>query len=306
MPGRTQSANATSKKVVAEATFTMQRLRHQALWGATAAAALFLAIVAGRTEIGSQRLVATFASFRAPSQPTPQLSQVAAPRSLEQEVATRQLAQAVRGLTEDRNRILTRLTIIEQSIDDMTGSLGRQIEAVKAASAQAAPPWPDKVPPLLMTPPILSSAIPEQSPAAARAAPRSSSHSTAAAEESPPNEHALPVSPKPETAAAEQSASEPAAVGSSAAYGVDIGGASSIKTLHKRWEEIHSAHGDVLDGLTPTVTLRATSHSERIELRLVVGPFVSAEAAAKVCESLAAFHIFCQPTMFSGRHLALE
>jgi len=53
------------------------------------------------------------------------------------------------------------------------------------------------------------------------------------------------------------------------------------------------------------VILRESPRSNRIELRLVVGPLPSAEAAAQLCASLAAFHVFCQPAMFDGRHIAL-
>jgi len=42
------------------------------------------------------------------------------------------------------------------------------------------------------------------------------------------------------------------------------------------------------------------------ELRLVVGPPVSANAAAKLCNALERFRLTCQPTIFAGRHLAMD
>jgi hypothetical protein len=54
------------------------------------------------------------------------------------------------------------------------------------------------------------------------------------------------------------------------------------------------------------VSLRENQRSNRIELRLMVGPFSNAEAAAQLCALLGTFHLFCQPTMFDGRHLALQ
>jgi hypothetical protein len=41
-------------------------------------------------------------------------------------------------------------------------------------------------------------------------------------------------------------------------------------------------------------------------LRLVMGPLVNAPAAAKLCQRLGRFRLTCQPTIFAGRHLALD
>jgi hypothetical protein len=46
--------------------------------------------------------------------------------------------------------------------------------------------------------------------------------------------------------------------------------------------------------------------SKAILLRLVVGPLVSADAAAKLCTTLGRYRLACQPTIFAGRHLALD
>jgi hypothetical protein len=89
-------------------------------------------------------------------------------------------------------------------------------------------------------------------------------------------------------------------------YGVDIGSALSIQALRARWAGIHSAHPELFDGLVPTVTLRDTPRSNRPELRLVVGPLAGADAAAQLCATLGRYHLFCQPTIFAGQHLALE
>jgi hypothetical protein len=41
-------------------------------------------------------------------------------------------------------------------------------------------------------------------------------------------------------------------------------------------------------------------------LRLVLGPLVSVHAAAKLYTTLGRFRLTCQPTIFAGRHLALD
>jgi hypothetical protein len=96
-----------------------------------------------------------------------------------------------------------------------------------------------------------------------------------------------------------------ASIAGSTPYGADIGSATSIKTLQTRWTAVHAAHAQLFQGLHPSVTLRENPRSNRTELRLVVGPFSNAEAAAQLCAALAAFKQFCQPTMFDGR-LALQ
>jgi len=89
-------------------------------------------------------------------------------------------------------------------------------------------------------------------------------------------------------------------------YGADIGSALSIQGLRARWVDIHKVHPQLFDGLVPTVTLREIPRSNSPELRLIVGPLVSADAAAHLCASLAAHRMFCEPTIFAGQHLALE
>ena len=89
-------------------------------------------------------------------------------------------------------------------------------------------------------------------------------------------------------------------------YGVDIGSAVSIQALRARWAGIRSAHPQLFEGLAPTIALGETAQSNRPELRLVIGPLASANAAAKLCTTLERFRLTCQPTIFAGRHLALD
>jgi hypothetical protein len=89
-------------------------------------------------------------------------------------------------------------------------------------------------------------------------------------------------------------------------YCVDIGSAVSIQALRARWAGIRSAHPQLFNGLAPTVSLSELPPSNRPELRLVIGPLPSADAAAKLCRTLERFRLTCQPTIFAGRHLALD
>ena len=89
-------------------------------------------------------------------------------------------------------------------------------------------------------------------------------------------------------------------------YGVDIGSGLTIEALRARWATIRAAHPQLLQGLEPLVSVKEIPHANRIELRLVAGPFAEAVAAAKLCASLALFGLYCQPTLFDGQHLAAQ
>ncbi|MGB7101312.1 MAG: hypothetical protein WBD95_21415 [Xanthobacteraceae bacterium] len=280
---------ATSRtRAGAQAAFTMQGLWRQAVWGCIAAAAVLLAVLAAFTDIGSQRAALVFGASNATPAPHPQTAQTsqvvaqattpAPSRSLDADYVIRQLTQTVRGLADDRDRMMKRLAAIERNVDDMTGSISQQIEAVKAASTPPAVPW-------LNTASMAPIAAPETSPPAGwESTPRPSS--------TPPTD----AQPPPDAA------TTPA----NAAYGAEIGSAASIKALHARWAGIRSAHLQILDGLTPVVALRENPRSHKTELRLVVGPFANAAAAAQLCASLTAVRLSCFPTMFDGHNLALE
>ena len=123
MAGQAQTANAAAKKVTQPA-FTMQSLCRIALWGTTAATALLVAILASRSDAGSQRIATTPGATHG------------APRQFDAESAARQLTQAVRGLTEDRDRLITRLAALEHSLGDITGAIAGQSEKATPPAAQ--------------------------------------------------------------------------------------------------------------------------------------------------------------------------
>jgi len=262
MLGRARPTPA--RKVAAKTTSPLRRLEPQWLWGSAAAVALAVAILCGRSDAGAQRIALVASAHNLGASQSFRGGQNAA-RPIDTDAAIRQLAQVVRGMAEDQDHLNARLAAMERNLDDMTGSISRQIEA-----AQTAPPtaWPD---PNVSTPEAIAAMI------------------------APPGVNAAAVAqPMPEMPA-------PAAAG----YGADIGSATSIKSLYARWTALRSAHPELFEGLRPGVTVRDNPHSNRLELRLVVGPLPTAEAAAQLCISLAAMRVNCQPTMFDSR-LALQ
>jgi hypothetical protein len=108
----------------AQTAFTMLSLRRIALWGTTAATALLVAILTSRSDAGSQRIATTPGATHG------------APRRFDAESAARQLTQAVRGLTEDRDRLITRLAALEHSLGDITDAIAGQSEKATPPAAQ--------------------------------------------------------------------------------------------------------------------------------------------------------------------------
>jgi hypothetical protein len=271
-----QAAKAAPKRAAPQKTFSMRHLWRMALWGGTAASALLLAVMTTRSEVGSERVASALSSLRG--------SRQVAARSFDAQAETRRLSQAVSGLAAENEQLRARLAEVEHNMDDITGSVTRQIEAVKAQSVS---PWPAGAAPVPATPAVIASIVlPKVPPPAGLDTP-------------------LPLLP-PGAPAAQPASVAAVSPGSPAGYGVDIGSALSLQVLRARWLGIRSAHPQLFNGLTATAVLREIPQTNRAELRLVVGPLVDAEAAAQVCASLAPFRLFCQPAAFDPHNVALQ
>jgi len=194
--------------------------------------------------------------------------------------ATRQVAHTVRELTDDLTRITTRLAAVERSIDDLTNTVTQQNQTNKDASAKALPAWTSDEG-------VTSSVVP---------APASNAVSSAEARLPSPPIVSAPAMADP----------QPDGASSPPAYGADIGSAISMKALNARWTEVRSAHAEMLENLKPVAAVKDNPRTNRVELRLVIGTFPNRAEAAKLCASLATFHINCQPVVLDGQQIALQ
>jgi hypothetical protein len=123
-------------------------------WTTLATLAVLVAVIAARSETGVRR-IATLISPQ-PSAPARSAKDVQfAGRTADQEAEQRRLSEAVRTLAADRDRLFARVTTLERSVEDVTGSIGQP--AAKAPAAQATP----------MPAPAPSAAVPAQSRVAA-------------------------------------------------------------------------------------------------------------------------------------------
>jgi len=315
MAGQAQAANAAAKKGVQPA-FAIHGLWRMALWGTTAATALLVAILATRSDAGSQRFATAGGA-----------------RQFDAEAAARQLAQAVRGLNEDRDRLTARVAALEHGLDDITGAVTRRGETAAPSTVQRADPTTDaKTTDAPATnaagtnapaPSAPGVTAPGPNPAVANASAASSpwpagdlpkpgmaSPSAAAAPAAPPfaglppTLPALFAAPTPPEQTPSPSAIAPGAP--PAAYGADLGSAVAVQTLRARWAGIRTAHPELFVGMQAVVMLNESTRPKHGELRLVVGPLPSQGAAVELCAALAAFRLPCQPTSFAGQHLALQ
>ena len=99
-------------------------------WGVGSVAAVVVAIMASQSSIGARRDQIAAADLVRQSQ---QIQSVAK----ESQTEARRLASAIDTLNGDRDRLYSRVTVLEQGLDSVTGSIARQNSA--AGSPQAGP-----------------------------------------------------------------------------------------------------------------------------------------------------------------------
>lgn len=267
---RQQIIKETAPKRSGPQVFTLRALRRAVVWGAGAGAALMVAVLSSRSEVGAERLASVLQAGHL--QATPPQAAATAPK-FDAQAETQRLADAVRGLTVQNEEMKSRLAAVEHDMDGVTGSVTKEIEA--AAAAHRA----------------------DDGPTVAATASVSATMTPFAA--TPP-----PILYSP-PATIEARSFGGVAAPPEIAYGVDIASGLTLEDLRKRWALIRNAHPQLFAGLEPIATVREAVHGNtRLELRLVVGPLAEAGDAAQLCVSLSALGLFCQPTMFDGQRLA--
>ena len=255
-----------------ERSFDMRSLWRLAIWGVAAAIGLSVVGLATYSNIGSQRLTMAMAPTSGPT-----AAQLAA-RSTANENETRRLAALVRTLDTDQEQLLTRIASLEHILEDITGTIRRQVTA--SAIAGPLPRVPaamdaDAHPPATLDSAPETAIAPQPSIVASNVAARSISDETMAAERA-----------KPE-------------------IGIDLGSAINFDGLRLLWKSIHGANAALFEGVHPLVVVRENRRTHAAELRLLVGPFTDDEAATRVCSMLSGSRGFCQPAAFEGQQFAL-
>jgi hypothetical protein len=168
-----------------EDTFDRRALWRLGSWAFAAVAAVIIAVMASQTQLGWRRDQMATADL---VQQANRLQNVAK----ESQNESRRLASAVDTLNNDRDRLYSRVTVLEQGLDSVTGAIAKQA----SPPAQPADAQPASQPPALAVAPIATTpaAVPEKATAVAAAAPANvSSIASSSKDASPKDSFAKPA-----------------------------------------------------------------------------------------------------------------
>jgi len=315
----------------------MRPLLRLTVWGTFAVAAVGATVLAGRTDVGTARAKVAMATLRAaPSDAVNRPNDMLANRPAVPDENEKRLAEQVRTLTADRDRLAERVATLEHNLTDLTGSIARSAAANNAVSngtaANAAAPAQEKAdaPPAAAasaTPAAQAPQAPadnvangsrdDQAAAApAPAAPQPGVGQPAAVPLPRPGPLATiqsyvtsssPIPPaSPPTRVAVVHADTPPPQAPAGGFAIDLGSATNINTLRAHWGAVKAAHGAMLAGLQPLVSVRQSSRPGFTEFHLVAGPVTDAGAAARLCSALTSVRVPCRPSTYNGQRLDLR
>ena len=136
-------------------------------WGVGAVGCVIVAVLANQSSIGWRREQLASADLARQSQ---QIQSIAR----ESQNETRRLASAIETLNGDRDRLYSRITVLEQGLDSVTGSIARQNAAAASpqATSQSASIGPSQTPPTAPVSPSTSASAPSSAPSASTASSR--------------------------------------------------------------------------------------------------------------------------------------
>jgi TolA-binding protein len=303
-------------------------------WGVGSVAAVVVAVMASQSSIGARRDQIASADLARQSQ---QIQSVAKDSQSE----ARRLASAIDTLNGDRDRLYSRVTVLEQGLDSVTGSIARQNSAAsspQAASSRLSGLEPQAAlqdsPPVAAAPATTVAALTDRPrDVAASVAPANATASTEAkAANLPAATPATPLMPSksmmappdpaaakliepdqppdvimaaPEAVAAAPATSDPEVAVQRTEFGVDLGAANSIEGLRALWRSLLKSN-TALTALRPIIVVKERSNGLGMQLRLVAGPLSDAAAAAKICAGLTESERVCETSMFDGQRLAMK
>lgn len=159
--------------------FDRRALLRLGSWGAASVGAVIVAVLANQSSIGSRRDQVAVADLMRQSQ---QIQSVTQETFKQSQNEARRLASAIDTLNRDRDRLYTRITVLEQGLDTVTGSIARQ--NITAASPQTVTNSATAAEPLAASP--TSTPAPVPSAVTTTSAAAVEKPAVAAAEPAPP------------------------------------------------------------------------------------------------------------------------
>jgi hypothetical protein len=242
--GKDKAGGTLLRLVADENEFDRRALWRLGTWAATAVGAVIVAMLANQSSIGLRRQQTAATDLAREARELQSLTR-------ESQSETRRLASAVDTLNSDRDRLYSRVTVLEQGLETVTGALARQTAASTPVAPQAAAPTSTAAP--------ASTNVPADPPAAMAAL-------TAQAASPPPTiapvattAAALTERPKPEKREKSETAAPTPAQGPSPTPPQDQAAAPAASSLPKIASTVPapSAPATAVSSLLPPKSLMA-------------------------------------------------
>jgi len=314
--------------------FDRRALWRLGTWGVASVAAVVVAVMANQSSLGWRRDQMAVADL---VQQANRLQTVAR----ESQNEARRLASAIDILNSDRDRLYTRVTVLEQGLDTVTGAIAKQNTVAASPAAPSAEPAPAPVATTQTAPaekapaataeqgPAIASSIAknapnkdaDKKPAVTPATPLVESKSFMA----PPDPAAGKLIEPDKTASSIVAAPMPEVMASAppgedadadaealpriqrTEFGVDVGSANSVAGLRALWRGLLKSRANApLAALRPIIVIKEGTGGFGLKLRLVAGPLRDAAAAAKICAVLTENHRSCDTAVFDGQRLSMN
>ena len=133
--GAKETGGLFSGLLAEEGTFDRRMMWRLGTWGVTAVGAVVIAVMANQAQLGWHRDQVAAADLTRQADRLQQLTR-------ESQNEARRLAAAIETLNTDRDRLYSRVTVLEQGLDSVTGAIARQSakpQETPAPDTQAAP-----------------------------------------------------------------------------------------------------------------------------------------------------------------------
>ncbi|PJG56610.1 hypothetical protein CVM73_03400 [Bradyrhizobium forestalis] len=182
--GTKETGGLFSGLLAEENAFDRRMMWRLGSWGVAAVGAVVVAVMANQAQLGWRRDQVASADLARQADRLQLLTK-------ESQNEARRLAAAIETLNSDRDRLYSRVTVLEQGLDSVTGAIAKQAATPQGAKPQDAAPAPT---------------APSVAPVASTPTPASEKPRTEAARDSqkdtPKESLKEPASPPPQTAAA--------------------------------------------------------------------------------------------------------
>ena len=194
--GTKETGGLFSGLLAEESTFDRRMMWRLGSWGLTAVGAVVLAVMANQAQLGWRRDQVASADLARQADRLQMLTK-------ESQNEARRLASAIETLNADRDRLYSRVTVLEQGLDSVTGAIAKQNAGPQASSARPQDAAVLVGPPAPNVAPVASTPAPANDKPRAEAAKETSKDTTKdAAKDNIKDNIKDQASPPPQTAAA--------------------------------------------------------------------------------------------------------